>query len=144
MQDSRFNPDPERIISEQFESESVVVNLETGAYYSFRGTAALCWNWLTDGASPAAIANRLATGNEAARAEVSEFVNALLAEGLLAANPEAPVPLPVQAVGPVAYEAPRFEKFTDMEDLLLLDPIHDVAPSGWPMVMAEGTPVDTP
>jgi hypothetical protein len=25
------------------------------------------------------------------------------------------------------------EVFTDMEDLLLLDPIHDVGDAGWPM-----------
>ena len=26
-----------------------------------------------------------------------------------------------------------FERFTDMQDLLLLDPIHDVDETGWPV-----------
>ena len=30
------------------------------------------------------------------------------------------------------FAAPVLHKYTDMEDLLLLDPIHDVDESGWP------------
>lgn len=30
------------------------------------------------------------------------------------------------------FEEPIFHKYTDMEDLLLLDPIHDVDETGWP------------
>ena len=30
------------------------------------------------------------------------------------------------------YESPCLESYTDMEDLLLLDPIHDVGKTGWP------------
>jgi hypothetical protein len=31
------------------------------------------------------------------------------------------------------FESPTLAKFTDMEDLLLLDPVHEVSPDqGWP------------
>jgi hypothetical protein len=30
------------------------------------------------------------------------------------------------------FEFPTLHKYTDMEDLLLLDPIHDVDDTGWP------------
>jgi hypothetical protein len=33
---------------------------------------------------------------------------------------------------PAAFEPPLLEKFTDMEDLLLLDPVHEVDGRGWP------------
>jgi hypothetical protein len=32
---------------------------------------------------------------------------------------------------------PKLEKYTDMEDLLLLDPIHDVQEVGWPQTSGE-------
>ena len=35
-------------------------------------------------------------------------------------------------VDPPPFEAPRLTKYTDMRDLLVLDPIHDVDESGWP------------
>jgi len=31
-----------------------------------------------------------------------------------------------------AFEKPKLQKFTDMQDLLLLDPIHEVDEAGWP------------
>jgi hypothetical protein len=34
------------------------------------------------------------------------------------------------------FQAPRFEKHTDMQDLILLDPVHEVADTGWPHAKA--------
>jgi hypothetical protein len=35
----------------------------------------------------------------------------------------------------VSFRAPRLEKHTDMQDLILLDPVHEVDPQrGWPHV----------
>jgi hypothetical protein len=34
------------------------------------------------------------------------------------------------------YAAPTLQKHTDMQDLLLLDPIHEVDETGWPSVKA--------
>jgi hypothetical protein len=31
-----------------------------------------------------------------------------------------------------AWTAPALEKYTDMQDLLILDPVHEVAAEGWP------------
>jgi hypothetical protein len=33
----------------------------------------------------------------------------------------------------VSYSAPSFEKFDDMADQLLLDPIHEIGEAGWPV-----------
>ena len=32
----------------------------------------------------------------------------------------------------ISFQVPVLEKFSDMEELLLLDPIHEVEESGWP------------
>ena len=34
----------------------------------------------------------------------------------------------------LSFEAPILHKYTDMQDLLLLDPIHEVDEAGWPSV----------
>lgn len=35
--------------------------------------------------------------------------------------------------GKLSFEVPVLHKYTDMEDLLLLDPIHEVDDEGWPV-----------
>jgi hypothetical protein len=35
------------------------------------------------------------------------------------------------------YEAPALHKYNDMQDLLLLDPVHDVDETGWPNISPE-------
>jgi len=38
------------------------------------------------------------------------------------------------------FSAPVLNAYTDMEELLLLDPIHDVDQAGWPMPKAPDAP----
>ena len=35
------------------------------------------------------------------------------------------------------YTAPAVQKYDDLEDLLLLDPIHEVDEAGWPVARAD-------
>jgi len=37
-----------------------------------------------------------------------------------------------------SYKAPELDTYEDMQDLILLDPIHEVDESGWPNVADEG------
>jgi hypothetical protein len=36
------------------------------------------------------------------------------------------------------FDPPRMQKFTDIQELLLVDPVHDVEESGWPVANAQG------
>ena len=36
------------------------------------------------------------------------------------------------------FRTPIFEKFTDMQELILLDPIHQVDEAGWPSAISSG------
>ena len=81
---------------------------------------------------------------------VIEFVGRLVDEGLVRpapdGHPSTPIPEAGGAGGP--FTRPTITVYSDMEDLLLLDPIHDVDETGWP-VRAEtaegdpGAPADT-
>lgn len=135
---SRYAVKAPRVVYEVFDEEVVVLDLESGSYYSLRATAAWIFRAAASGVSSGAVIESFAAsrngGSPDVRAAVASFLDSLVAEGLLVAQPgpaapEARLELPGNA-GP--FTPPRFEKFTDMQDLLLLDPIHDVDETGWP------------
>jgi hypothetical protein len=63
---------------------------------------------------------------------VAGLVEQLLAEGLVVEDADAPVGASPPAPPADALEPPALEKFTDMQDLILLDPVHEVDERGWP------------
>lgn len=134
------------IAHERVDDEVIAINLATGAYFSLVGAAADAWDLLVAGtdldAVALAVAPRYGVDPSTVRADLDAFVAALVADGLVAeggAAAPAAVELPAVAEG-AAYAAPTLDKYDDMEELLLLDPIHEVDPSGWPVVAAE--PID--
>ena len=115
-----------RVIHETIEGEVVAIDLKTGAYYSIRGEGVSIWEGIDAGASTDSIAAALDIPSDRVTAFALELEN----EGLVTAastgdghewQPTAEIR------GPAALEC-----FTDMEDLLLLDPVHDVDSRGWP------------
>lgn len=66
---------------------------------------------------------------------IDTFLAELYAENLIVPLPQAPSlqGTPATPVQKLAFQTPVIEKFTDMADLLLLDPIHEVdETAGWP------------
>lgn len=120
------------------EGEVVAIHLGTGIYYSLRGPAAAVWQALGQPADTAVLAAVLAAQfavtPSRAEQDAADFLGRLLAENLVVASDttapagEAPAPAPERAT----YAPPELERFADLQDLLLLDPIHDVGAQGWP------------
>ena len=131
----RYQVNSPSIISEVLDGEGVMINLDTGTYYSAGGTAGAVWTLLDAGADAAEIAAWLqqAWGAQPGlAADVQAFIAQALEQKLI-------VPAPGRAAGPLPSAAPRadymkpaLEVFQDMQDLLLADPIHDVGAGGWP------------
>jgi hypothetical protein len=69
------------------------------------------------------------------------FTNSLVAHGLVTAEPTV-ASVPATALdGPAgSWEAPKLTVYEDMQDLLLLDPIHDVDETGWPARKQDAVP----
>jgi hypothetical protein len=125
------------VIHETIDGETIVIDLASGTYYSLRGVGPVIWNAIAAGESPDGVAQRLAEaypGEPAAAAAVQSFVAELQGEGLLVANGSTPAaaPAPPAAAAPAAFVAPTLEKYTDMQDIILLDPVHQVGERGWP------------
>jgi hypothetical protein len=122
--DLTARPVPAEVLAEVFGDEAVVVQLRTGAYYAFDAASTARWT---------AIAGAGRLGDLPADDELPAFVRYLVGEELLEVGGD----LPSDAADAVVGEGwPGIEKFTDMADLLVLDPIHDIDldGDGWPTV----------
>jgi hypothetical protein len=133
----RIHPSP-NIGARSFGDEVVVANFVTGVYYSLLGSAAQVWEGLMAGQPLDRVSQELAAVGgldaPACAAAADKLVSDLLAEGLIVADaaPDAGVWSPAPALPGERYDLPVLERFTDMQDLLLLDPVHDVEEMGWP------------
>jgi hypothetical protein len=129
------------VIQETVEGATLIVHSRSGTYYSLEGSGTFIWNALLAGHPVARIEDCFAGGSEGERAAVRDgmgaFLQALLAENLIV--PAAGIPAETPPVAGTAERKPAFanpelRKFTDMQELLLVDPIHDVQPeAGWPL-----------
>jgi len=115
------------VASETIDGESIVIDLATGAYYSFQGWTAWAWQSLCAGVDTSDV--------DAALVEVggaSEFVERLVAAQMLIDRGADPVD-PAPDFPPGAAESLIVERFDDMADMIMLDPVHDVdRAAGWP------------
>jgi hypothetical protein len=130
----KFRLNQPKVVFERFDDELVLVDFETGNYFSFDQTAADLLNFLDQGHSPAAIAAAYARAGGSATeidAGIRTFVERLIAEGILVKR-DGPSPALADLAAPRSFTAPTLQKFTDMQELLLLDPVHDVDDMGWP------------
>lgn len=135
---ARYVTNAPRIIHETIDNETVAIDTHTGIYFSMTGSGYLFMQMLDRGAHVEDIASQLAAAYnldiDALRPVVDDFVGLLLAESLIvptsaAAGDDAAVPLQLDGA---LFAPPALEKFTDMNDLLLMDPIHEVGDAGWP------------
>ncbi len=133
---ARLGTNSEKIISETLEGETIVINLETGTYYSMNAAASRIWADVLAGGSAEDIVRRAAercAEKDTAAVAATEFVVRLADEGLVATVSGEPVRFdPAEAFAPLPFEAPTLDRYDDMQEMLLADPIHDVDTAGWP------------
>ena len=139
IQDTVFIVNKTKLVSEISDGEAIIVDLETGAYFSLQNSACFYWENLLSGASLARLADltlsRYSDVPPTCVEELKAFVLELQAEELVVqtANGSVPPTGISPATEKTIYTRPRLEKFTDMAELLLLDPIHEVDDGlGWP------------
>ena len=146
---ARFAANRPAVVDEMIDGEVVVIDLRTGSYFSLVESAAVIWASLwsrpTHDDIAACLGRVYDTDAEQCFAVSGAFLDTLVAEGLVVqvedaagegAAGEGAVPeLPVVS-GPLP--APRLEKFDDMQQLILLDPVHEIDETvGWPRLRTE-------
>ena len=144
----RYQIDRTRIIFEQFEDETVLVNTETGYYYSLSDTGSEVLRLLDEGCSADDLPTILFGSSEDTqhwRDMVEKFVERLIDESIITgrssddSNHIGSDPGPARYGEGIEYLPPLLERFDDVRDLLLIDPIHQVDQEyGWPKERGNG------
>ena len=144
-----FRINSPQVVHETIDDEVVIINLDNGNYYSLQGVGAKIWSSMEGGAAiqhmVVEIGQRYQGGGAQIETGVTESIAELQREGLIC--PEAAESgqerLLQTGTGPetqkLRFEMPVLEKHDDMQDLLLLDPIHEVDESGWPSQESNST-----
>jgi hypothetical protein len=135
------------VVAETLDGETTIVDLERGTYFALNKPGSVVWDAVVAGAdlnaAAAALGGAYGIADDAARADVERLVGELQEHQLLvggaqehAANAAGATVNGANGAGaaeaPPEYVAPELSVYTDMQELLLLDPIHEVDDAGWP------------
>jgi len=156
MAQARIRVNAPQVIHESIDGEVIIINLASGNYYSLKGSGGDVWDVIQQ--SPGmtatelleALAHRFSDTPVDLEGPVSRFLEVLSEESLITGADGA------ERVGfsPGAdwarngdekqpFVEPSIEKFTDMQDLVLLDPVHEVDATGWPQARPDDAPVSS-
>lgn len=131
-----YQPNTPKVIFEAFDDEVLVIDFDSGRYFSMCGSAFDIWKMIVAGCDAATMCERLAVHHGASlpavQAAVHDHLGRLAAEGLIVAGQGEAANGACDIVTSGEFAAPVMEQFTDMQELLLLDPIHEVDQAGWP------------
>jgi hypothetical protein len=146
-----------QVIHEMIDGEVIIINLASGNYYSAKGSGADVWDVIqespgrTQSEVVAAVAARYELPLGEIEVHVARFLDELRAEGLVAGDAGPGQPAPALSSGGInghgrdrTFEPPVLEKFTDLQDLVLLDPVHEVDATGWPQPRPDDSAVSEP
>lgn len=138
MIQSGFSVNTPSTVFERLDGEVIIISNITGKYYSLGYTASDVW-YLIDNAVRRSLWLEIVMENflevpVSAEEELNSFVKDLLSENLIkpsdAANGGSRF-LP-QDYPRGKWSSPELLIFDDLQDLLLVDPIHETGDEGWP------------
>jgi hypothetical protein len=132
MSDFRYQIPEGKVAHELIDGEVIVLQFDTGFYFSMSSGAAQVWQWIAEGASWGQIRGAYEPLAPEQAAALDAFGERLAQENLVAKAEGATASTPNLPSGGVRFEPPTMEKYGDMQDLLLADPIHEVDAEGWP------------
>lgn len=140
MTNQVFRINGPRVIYEIIDGELILVHMERGTYYSTDEVGAVLWGLIeaghTAGEMCDAIQAQYGAGPEEIAAAISAFLARLMEEDLIRAEASTSAPASPRREsrqGNRPFLAPVLHAYRDMQDMLSLDPIHDVEAAGWPV-----------
>ena len=136
-----------RVIYENIDGELILVHMEKGTYFNTDEVGAFIWTMVEGRATATeiihAVEARYEDAGEGIPGAVRRFLGRLLDEDLAAEDHDPAAPRgaapPVPAMRQ-PFAAPALQAFRDMQDMLSLDPIHDVEAAGWPVPKLDDDP----
>lgn len=138
MQSDRFRTASPQVVADLVDGELVAVNLETGTYFAMYSASAQVWGTLAAGCAISQILEVLDDCQATSiirPSDLLDFTEKLLEHGLIEYTNDASD----EAIAALAslrvhseWVPLRVHVHADLQDILLLDPVHDTNASGWP------------
>lgn len=143
--DLRFRINKPSVVYEKFDDEVVLINVDSGNYYSFEMVGAYIWDFIQSGASETEIIDEVSKRYAGSILTIEDAVNIFLSElqeeGLIVPdktqaaemrkNPHNHITIGSE-MQKINFESPVLSKFTNMQEFLLVDPIHEIDYTDWP------------
>jgi hypothetical protein len=141
----RFRINKPSVVYEEFDDELVLINLDSGNYYCFESVGAYIWGFVQSGASETEIVEEVVRQYEGSPSTIEDavklFLKELQEEGLIVPDGTREAKTDKElyrqdAIGlgteKINFEAPVLSKFTNMQEFLLVDTIHEIDYNDWP------------
>lgn len=136
MTDSTFLVANTSLAAEEFDGETVLIDVTRGLYFSLGGSATELWRAFSEQRSEVDVVDTLCLQLAGAdRAGLTDAIRSMRDNGLLLPVPEASSVSPKKFMATSSsFALPVVEVYSDLADLIAIDPVHEVnASAGWPM-----------
>ncbi len=121
------------IIHELLDNEVIIADLDSGIYFSLRETGVQIWQLILKGFNEQRILDAFTESTASVDASaIQSFIHTLEKEHLIQKHDDTTTNTQIEVELPSLFSPPLFEKYEEMKDLLMLDPIHEVDEQGWP------------
>ena len=132
----RFFAANKKFVADEFEDETVIIDIDKGIYFSLQGSSVLIWKLFQQSQCLSSVLDEAAQAlpDDACRA-IREAIDSFIAHELLVdAEPTVRDPLRLNSFAGVAFAPPVFQVFSDLAELITIDPVHEVdEAAGWPV-----------
>lgn len=147
MEEKVYSINSARAISETLEGETIIINLDTGNYYSVNESATAIWKELASPCTLSRLIQALSAqydgSTDTLKKSIGNSVAFFLKEQLIVEMPASSAQTAGTSVTAQIQTDPstkkpftpaKIDKYDDMQEMLLADPIHDVDTTGWPQL----------
>lgn len=124
----------QRLAADVFDGEYIIANLDTGLYYSVQGAAVSLLHSLpffSENQVITVVSQAFPEQAEVIKEELTSIFKELVSQDIIRRDEGILLESGPECIAPNAYIPGRFNRYADMQDLLMLDPIHDVDENGW-------------
>jgi Coenzyme PQQ synthesis protein D (PqqD) len=137
---SRFAINTSEVTGQVIDGEAIIMNLATGMFYSIDNVGASIWTWIEQGFSVGEITAQITAhfdvSEDRARSDLEDLAGQLIAENLVEVRDEPGAratsdrsDTPHRTRCP--YHPPELNRYSDMTDMLALDPPMPVLGAPW-------------
>jgi hypothetical protein len=137
---SRFAINSSEVTGQVIDGEAIIMNLATGMFYSTDKVGASVWTWIEQGLSVAEISERITAqydvSDDKARSDLETLISQLVGESLVEVRNEPDGAVSSGYSAPLGatrapYFSPELHRYSDMTDMLALDPPMPVLGAPW-------------